>query len=201
MFKTHSEASTRLLLLVATTLIVGLVAPAAVSAQTAQHWSLQLSGLGSAPFGGGFQGLTVGGGFEGQIRYNPSAFSIGAGVDMTFHTVEGAEDRSITLAGGFVEPRYVIHIGSESVGMYLSARGAVSQISIDFGSTSSSAVGLLLNGGGGLLFAVHNRVNVDLGATLGYRDLGIIDSPLGTFDLGTGSNVIVRLGLAFGLGR
>lgn len=199
MSKTWWEARARLLFIVGT-LIPGVAAPMSLSAQTAQPWSLQVSGLGSAPFGGGFQGLTNGGGFEGQIRYNHSAFSVGVGGDMTFHTVEGAEDRSTTLAGGFVEPRYVIDIGKDRAAPYLSARGAVSQISIDFGSESSTAVGLLLNGGGGLLLSLNDRVNIDIGATLGYRDLGIIESPLGTFDLGTGSNLIGRLGLAFGLG-
>lgn len=168
-------------------------------AQTAQQISLQVSGLGSMPFSGGLSEISLGPGFEAQIRYNPSAFSIGAGFDITFHTVDGT-DTDVTLTGGFVEPRYVIYVGSDRVAPYLSARGAVSQTEVDDGTETATATGFTLNGGGGVLLVLGSRANIDLGATLGYKDMGEAEFGAATFDLGTGANLILRLGIAFGLG-
>lgn len=174
--------------------------PVQGAGQTAQRFSVQLSGLGSAPFGGGLDGIDLGAGFEAQVRYNPGTFSIGAGFDMTFHKVELTPDTTVTLAGGFVEPRYVIDVGSNRFAPYISARGAVSQTKVDIGTSTSTATGYTLNGGGGLLVVLGERANIDLGATLGFKDVGTAEFPTGTFDLGSGSNLIVRFGLAFGLG-
>ena len=63
-----------------------------------------------------------------------------------------------------------------------------------------------MNGGGGLLYRLGPRFNLDIGATFGYNRLGS-----GTFsrestggsipvDSDSGSNLVVRLGLAVGLG-
>ena len=177
-----------------------LLVPSDVAGQTAQRLSLQLSGLGSAPYGGGLAGIALGAGFEGQIRYNHSAFSIGFGFDATFHDVEATPDTTVTLAGGFVEPRYVIDLGHDRVAPYISARGAVSQTKVDVGTATGTATGFTLNGGGGILVVMGERANIDLGATLGFKDVGTADFPDGTFDLGSGANLIFRLGVAFGLG-
>ncbi len=185
---------------IALVLVLGLLLPAEGSGQTAQRFSIQFSGLGSLPFGGGLDGIDLGAGFEAQVRYNPGAFSLGAGFDMTFHTVELTPDTTVTLAGGFVEPRYVIDIGSNRFAPYISARGAVSQTKVDTGTATGTATGYTLNGGGGVLLVLGERANLDLGATLGFKDVGTAEFTTGTFDLGSGSNLIVRLGLAFGLG-
>ncbi|MGI9628764.1 MAG: hypothetical protein ACR2QM_18155, partial [Longimicrobiales bacterium] len=123
---------------VALSILLALATPGFAQAQTAQRVSLQVSGLASAPFGGGLSGLTIGPGFEAQVRYNPSVFSIGIGFDMTFHDVDGA-DRSTTLTGGFIEPRYVIDVGSDRAAPYASARVAVSQTSIEEASSTGTA--------------------------------------------------------------
>ncbi|MDH3205365.1 MAG: hypothetical protein OEO79_02065 [Gemmatimonadota bacterium] len=179
--------------------------PTAASAQSAQQFSLQVSALGAIPFGGGLENVDAGAGWEAQLRINPSAFSIGAGVEQTFHSVPSTSNRDITFLGGFVEPRYVVDIGSDNVVLYLSARAALSQIKLQQGSFESTGTGYTLNGGGGLLFPLGARVNLDVGATMGYKDLGVVDIPTGgggtaTFDLGTGANVVGRVGLAIGLG-
>lgn len=188
-------------LVVATLLALGVVITGTerAEAQTAQRFSLQVSGLGSMPFGGGLSEISLGPGFEAQVRYNPSAFSIGAGFDITFHTVDGT-DTDVTLTGGFIEPRYVIYVGSDRLAPYLSARGAVSQTEVDDGTETATATGFTLNGGGGLLLVLGSRANIDIGATLGYKDVGEAEFSTGIFDLGTGSNLILRLGIAFGLG-
>jgi hypothetical protein len=172
--------------------------PGVTSAQSAQMVSLQFSGLAMYPFGGSMDAVDVGAGWEAQLRLNPSAFSIGAGVEQTFHKRLTGQD--MTLLGGFIEPRYVIDIGSNSAVMYLSGRAAISQVKFTQGNQTNSGTGYTLNGGGGLLFRLSDRVNLDAGATLGFKDLG--EMTIGSFliDLGTGANVVGRVGLAIGLG-
>lgn len=182
-------------LLVATALI-----PGVSSAQSAQMLSLQVSGLGAIPFGGGLSNVTAGFGWEGQLRLNPSAFSFGAGVEQTFHEVSGVAGRTIVLLGGFVEPRYVVDFGSDNAVLYISGRAALSRLTLEEGTFKSTGTGYTLNGGGGFMIRMSDRTNLDLGATIGYKDLGIVDLPAGTFDLGTGINVVARVGLAIGIG-
>ncbi|MGE0160130.1 MAG: outer membrane beta-barrel protein [Gemmatimonadales bacterium] len=173
-------------------------APLAASAQSAQMISLQFSGLGMYPFGGEMDNIDVGGGWEAQIRLNPSAFSIGGGIENTFHKRLTGQD--MVFLGGFLEPRYVLDIGSDNAVLYVSGRAALSQVKIKTANNEATSTGYTLNGGGGLLFRLSDRVNLDAGATLGYKDLG--DVTLGAFqvDLGTGANVVARVGLAVGLG-
>ena len=179
-------------------LLLATLVPAGASGQSAQMFSLQFSGLAMYPFGGAMDAVDVGAGWEAQLRLNPSAFSIGAGVEQTFHKRLSGED--MTLLGGFLEPRYVIDIGSNTAVLYLSGRVAISQVKFEQGSLSATGTGYTLNGGGGLLFRLSDRVNLDAGATLGFKDLG--DVTIGSFrtDLGTGANVVGRVGLAVGLG-
>jgi hypothetical protein len=161
-------------------------------------FSLQFSGLGMYPFGGEMSEIDVGAGWEAQLRLNPSAFSIGAGVENTFHKRLTGQD--IVLLGGFLEPRYVLDIGSDNAVMYLSGRAAISQIKIKQNAVEATGTGYTLNGGGGLLFRLSDRVNLDAGATLGYKDLGSITIGSFLIDLGTGANAVGRVGLAIGLG-
>lgn len=173
-------------------------APAALSAQSAQMFSLQLSGIGMYPFGGEMDNLDLGGGWEAQLRMNPSAFSIGAGAEQTFHQRVTGQD--IVLLGGFLEPRYVVDIGTDNAALYVSARAAISQITIKSGTLEETGTGYTLNGGGGMLVRLTDRVNLDVGATLGFKDLGEVTIGGTPIDLGTGANVVARVGLAIGLG-
>lgn len=181
-------------------LLVAALLPFGVAAQSAQMLSLQVSGLAAVPFGGGLSNVSAGVGWEGQLRINPSAFSLGAGVEQTFHSVEGTTSRDVTLLGGFLEPRYVIDFGSDNAVLYLSVRAALSQITLSAGTAESTGTGYTLNGGGGFLVRLGGRTNLDLGATMGYKDLGIVELQTGTFDLGTGGNLVGRVGLAIGIG-
>jgi hypothetical protein len=95
----------------------------------------------------------------------------------------------------------VFDIGSDNAVLYLSARAALSQIKYKLATVEYTGTGYTLNGGGGLLFRLSSRVNLDAGATLGYKDLGdVTRSGATVIDLGTGSNAVARLGLAIGLG-
>jgi len=172
--------------------------PSVAAAQSAQMLSLQFSALGVYPFGGEMDRIDVGAGWEAQLRINPSAFSIGAGAEQTFHKRTTGQD--IVMLGGFLEPRYVLDIGSDNAVMYVSGRAAISQITIKDDSFETTSTGYTLNGGGGLLFRLTDNTNLDVGATIGYKDLGEVTLGSQPIDLGTGANFVGRVGLAIGLG-
>jgi hypothetical protein len=179
--------------------------PSDLGAQSAQPISLQVSGLYNGVFGNAFTGMRDGIGAEAQLRYTPSAFSIGAGFEYTNHGFEGRPE-DIRLYGGFVEPRYRIHAGSNVVAPYISARFSLLKVGFSGGDLSLTSSFIQLNGGGGLLVRVHSRLNLDVGATFGYNRLGdgTLSSKAGGGSVpvvsSSGSNVVIRVGLAIGLG-
>ncbi len=176
-----------------------------LEAQSAQPISLQVSGLFNGVFGEVFTGLRDGIGAEAQLRYTPSAFSIGAGFQYTTHELEGRTEDS-QLYGGFVEPRYRIYAGSNVFAPYLSARFSLLKVGFSGGDLALSSSFIQLNGGGGVLYRLGSKVNLDLGATYGYNRLGggtLTSESAGSsvpVESSSGSNVVVRLGLAIGLG-
>jgi hypothetical protein len=206
-----SDRSRRVLFgVVAFTLAAG-----SASAQTGQKLSVQGSLLYSDLFGDQFPTLTAGFGGEVQLRYTPGAMSWGAGIQYTMHGDSEAEedghDPNVKLLGVFVEPRYVINTGSSRTAPYLSARLAYAQFDVEVNFSDGDVLtftsnGVTLNVGGGLLVNLASRVNLDVGATVGYSNykdtVGNTDFQ-GPFDQpgGSGANVVVRLGLAVGLGK
>ncbi|MEZ0336094.1 MAG: hypothetical protein ACAI18_19045 [Gemmatimonadales bacterium] len=186
-------------------LVLSIVFAGGLDAQSAQPVSLQGSVLFNGVFGNAFTGLEDGIGAEAQVRYTPSAFSVGAGFQYTNHGIDGrAEDAQIY--GGFVEPRYRIRAGSNVVAPYVSARFSLLKVGFTGGDLSLSSSFLQLNGGGGLLIRLGSRINLDVGATYGYNRLGegtLTSEATGgsvPVESSTGSNVVARLGLAIGLG-
>jgi hypothetical protein len=183
--------------------VLSLAISAPLLAQSAQAVSLQISGLYNGVIGDAFTGMGDGVGAEAQIRYTPGSLSIGAGFEYTNHGFTELED--VRLYGGFVEPRYRIHAGSNVVAPYLSARFSLLKVGFSGDDLSLSSSYIQLNGGGGLLFRLNSRVNLDLGATYGYNRLG--DGTLTSKSGGgsrhqnasSGSNVVLRLGVAVGL--
>jgi hypothetical protein len=179
-----------------------------LQAQSAQAISLQASGLYNGVFGDVFTGLGDGVGAEAQLRYTPGALSIGAGFQYTNHGLDNLPGDA-RLYGGFVEPRYRIHAGSNVVAPYLSARFSLLKVGFSDETLSLSSSFIQLNGGGGLLFRLGSRVNMDVGATYGYDRLGEGTLTIESDDAGpqaipvgasSGSNVVVRLGFALGIG-
>ena len=175
-----------------------------LEAQSAQPYSLQASGLFNAILGGLFTNLQDGWGAEGQFRYTPGALSVGVGFQFTFHELKDRiEDAS--LYGGFIEPRYRIYAGSNVVAPYASARLSVLKMGFSGGDLSLSSIFMQLNGGAGLLFRLNSRLNLDLGASFGYNRLGNgtltskSDGTALTVPSTSGSNAVIRLGLALGL--
>ncbi len=192
--------------------LVGLVAvftlmPAVVTAQSAQRFSAQGSLLRVSPSGDAYSGLGAGMGFEAQLRYTPSAFSIGAGYQSSSHTLEfddGSTD-DVTLAGPFLEPRYVLAVGSESYAPYLAGRLALLTQSLEFEGVEASASGTQINIGGGVLVRLASRVNLDLGFTYGAIDFDDVEvvyqgvTYIVEGSSGSGKNLVMRVGATVGI--
>jgi hypothetical protein len=177
------------------------------AAQTGQKFSVQGSGLFASLFGEEYKDVGNGVGFEIQARYTPSAFSVGAGFQYTSHGSDDPSfDADFSLSGGFVEPRYVFPTQSDNVGPYVSTRFSILRESAKVEGFEGSATGFNANVGGGILLRVGPRVNLDFGATYGYTDFGeiVIRDPDGDVidrgEGGPGSNLVLRLGVAVGLG-
>ena len=180
--------------------------------QSAQRLSLQASGIHVSTFGEAYDGLNGGPGFEAQLRYTPGVWSFGFGVQGSLHSFDDVElgNEDVTLSGVFVEPRRVIDVAGSRFGPYVSARLAYLRQSVDIdvdGTTiTASASGAQVNGGGGVLIRLSPRVNLDVGATVGLIRFGDVevDVPgIGSTKVegssGNGSNLVLRVGLAFGL--
>lgn len=178
--------------------------------QSAQRWSLQVSPIFVAAFGDAYEGLESGLGFEAQVRLTPSAWSFGAGIQGSVHGLKDVPDEDVTLAGIFFEPRYVIDLGGNQA-PYISSRLAILAQSATietptFGDIELTATGAQLNIGGGVLFRLSPRINLDLGATLGIINFGDVEARSGGETVtiegtsGNGQNIVLRIGLAIGLG-
>jgi hypothetical protein len=184
----------------------------AAAAQSAQPISLQVSGLYASLFGEDYEGIGNGFGGEAQLRFTPGALSIGAGGQFTRHGLEtGFEgvDGNASFLGAFIEPRLVVAIGSNNFAPYVSTRFSFLRQSLDVSgdvdSCSGSNNGVTANAGGGILVRIGSRMNLDAGATYGYTRFGsgsfTCDSgEEGELSSGSGSNFVLRLGLAIGLG-
>src|SRR3712207_4179020 len=143
------------------------LAAAPLCAQTAQPFSIQVSGLYEGLWGDAFEDVRPGGGVEAQLRYTRGAWSVGLGYQAVRHryrycalaTAGGSclapVSGRISGSGVFFEPRYVLDAGSDRFAPYVSGRFSIVRQSntgdplYDFSVTGSSA-----NGGGGVLFRV-----------------------------------------------
>jgi hypothetical protein len=176
-----------------------------LDAQSAQAVSIQFSGLYNGVYGDVFTGLQNGFGGEAQIRYTPGALSIGAGFQYTNHGVENRPEDA-HLYGAFLEPRYRIHTGSNVVAPYVSARLSLLKVGFSGGDLSLTSSFIQVNGGGGLLYRLAPRLNLDMGATFGYNQLGsgtLKSKSAGSerpIESSSGSNLVVRFGFAVGIG-
>ena len=185
-----------------------------LEAQSAQAISLQVSGLYNGLYGDVFGAFKNGIGGEAQIRYTPGALSVGAGFQYTVHGRKPSppvdpEPVDARLYGGFIEPRYRIHTGSNVIAPYISARFSVLKPGYEGGSLRFSSTFIQLNAGGGLLYRLGPRFNLDAGATFGYNRQGggrltgvwSDGSPANQpVESDSGTNIVIRLGLAVGLG-
>ncbi len=211
-FPSLSSLPMRLAHALAALAVVG-VPVASLSAQSAQRWSIQASAISVGAQGEAYEGLSGGAGIEAQVRLTPSIWSFGAGFQFSTHTLDfGGDTEDVTLTGVFIEPRRILDMGSEKFAPYISARLSFLQQALEVpvnGTTiSASASGTQVNGGGGILFRLSPKVNLDVGATYGLINFGDVEvsaAGLGSTTVegssGSGSNLVLRLGVAIGLGK
>jgi hypothetical protein len=175
-------------------------------AQSNQRLSMQLSGIFAGLQGSAYTNLGPGAGAEAQVRYTSGTVSLGAGVQYTRHDYALAGTNfPVGISGPFIEPRYVLPASLRDIAPYVSARFSVLRQHYSFAGFDGSSTGTTLNGGGGALLRVGSRMNLDVGATYGFtsfRRFTIDDKETGErtrLPAGSGSNVILRVGMAFGL--
>src|SRR5262245_58968388 len=142
----------------------------AAQAQTAQRWSIQLSALGAELKNVTNEDLKFGGGLEIQARFNPSALSIGFGLQTTRHQLPSTllnRDVTVVYNGAFVEPRLILGSLGGFLGFYGSARFAILNANWTVGANESKLDGAAFAGGGGVLLRLSDRFNAEFGATAG----------------------------------
>jgi hypothetical protein len=133
-------------------------------------------------------------GWEGQLRYTFSRFSVGAGYQWA--TVYRFETGDFSGAVGvvFVEPRYVLAAGS-GVALYLAGRvGAGQLFCTPKADCASQSFEPTFGAGGGLLFRISRRVSADLGSQFFSTQY-----TLASGDKTRTGYVLARLGLSVGL--
>lgn len=162
------------------------LAPRRAEAQSAFPFSVQ--GSGAVLFPGEsdpqFESRTRLG-WEAQLRYTFSRFSLGAGYQRsTVYRLRGF-DFTAALSLGFIEPRFVVVSGG-GVGLYAAGRLGLGKLVCS--EQCASKTYATYGGGGGALLRVSRRVAIDLG--LQYFQVS------DTFDSGY---VMVRTGLGIGL--
>ena len=176
--------------------------------------SVQLSGIYNSLSGSDYSGYNGGVGFELQFRHSVRSWSYGGGVQFTSHSLDASQgvNGSVKLLGVFFEPRYVFKT-TGSLAPYLAGRVAVIRQNLEtdeiiqgFGGLSASGTGTQANVGGGLLYAMSRRANLDLGATFGLVKFGTFSSnnanqQITQQESGSGTNLVLRAGVSVGLGK
>jgi hypothetical protein len=168
-------------------------------AQSAQPYSLQISGLGGLLR---FRDtLQVGTGGEAQLRFNHVAvssagvLSIGVGAQYTHH--QFAAGQSFDVEGAFIEPRYAIAGSSERFFPYFALRGGVLRQS---SNVVNSSYGYAAGGGGGIGYALGRHVNLDIGAIVLVQKFGDtkITATNAPYSFDTMLGLAVKAGLSIG---
>ena len=179
---------------------LSLIGAGAAAAQSAQLFSVQISGLaGAIAFRDTVQ---FGAGAEAQLRLNRvvtsggGVLSVGAGAQYTHHLF--AAGQSFDVAGVFVEPRYAFALSSERFFPYLSARfAALRQSSNVVHSSFGYAAGL----GAGIGYALGRNVNLDIGAAALVQQFGhtTIVASGQPYTFATMPSYAIKIGLSLGL--
>lgn len=139
-----------------------LASPRGAAAQSAQRLSIQGSGamLFASRKDENFESNTRLG-FEGQLRYTFSRFSLGVGYQRSTVFTSPQFDLNLTLSLGFVEPRLVV-AASRSVAFYVAGRAGLGKL-VCSEACLAKKTNKVFGGGGGLLFRLGRRVSADLG--------------------------------------
>lgn len=181
-------------------LICSLLTVHTAAAQSAQTYSLQISGLGGAITYR--DTLQAGAGAEVQLRFNhihvsdTGVLSIGVGVQYTHHPF--AAGQSFDVAGAFIEPRYAIAGSSERFFPYLALRAGVLRQS---SNVVDSSIGYAAGGGGGIGYALGSNVNLDIGAAVLVQRFGntTVSASRASYSFNTMVGFALKAGLSIGL--
>ncbi len=125
-------------------------------------------------------------GYEGQLRYTFSRFSLGAGYQRSTVFAFPNNPLKLDLSLGFIEPRVVVTAG-HAVALYAAGRVGVGKL-VCGSQCASNKTDFTYGGGGGLLFRLSPRLSADLG--------GQFFQVSGSLSQGF---AMVRLGLGVGL--
>ncbi|HEX9895150.1 MAG TPA: hypothetical protein VGA78_14560 [Gemmatimonadales bacterium] len=180
-------------LLVAGLALVGWAESSA--AQSLQRWSIQGSGAVVFPTAAetDFQNEARLG-WEAQVRYTFSRFSLGAGYQRSTVYRFETGDFSAAVSVGFLEPRYVL-LASTLAALYVAGRAGVGQLVCSPAADCvEQEIDVALGGGGGILLRLSRRVAMDIGSQ--YFST--------RYDVAGGAKrragyVLARLGLSIGL--
>lgn len=145
---------------VAVALLVLVARPA--SGQSRQYFSVQGSGAWILPAEepAGFES-DVRLGYDVQIRYTPSRFSVGLGYQRSTILTSSDLDVSAALEVLFIEPRYVLWAGGAAA-LYVAGRGGAGRYVCD-PDRCSDATNAVAGGGLGVLFKLGGPFALDLG--------------------------------------
>ena len=187
----------RALAVVTTLVSASIVTP--LRAQSAQPFSLQLAALFTTIRASSTGSGVPGAGVEPQLRFNRlvasekyGAISLGIGGQYTVHTQ--VKDK-LTIAGVFLEPRWVPATSSSRIFPYLSARLALLHMSGAFQfAEGGSSTGSGFGAGGGLAIRVTRMVNLDAGVQLVQQRFGKI----GTVTFRPFATYTAKIGASFG---
>jgi len=174
-------------------LLVGLTS--AASAQSQQHWSIQGSGAMVFPTASesDFENSTRLG-WEAQVRYTFSRFSLGGGYQRSTVYQFATGDFSAAVSVFFLEPRYVVMAGKRAA-VYVAGRVGMSQLvcspTEDCAEQGAHFAG---GGGGGVLVRLGDRVALDLGSQYFTTQYDVTAG-----QTQTAGYVLARLGLSIGL--
>jgi opacity protein-like surface antigen len=172
-------------------------------AQSAQPFSLQGSLLAAGQNLN--DGLVLGVGFEGQLRYAKGVWSVGLGYQTSKHT---AEDEFIKISGFFLEPRRAFDIGSERFAPYIAGRVALLKQNSELHDPGNPTTQLFItesNGsafgaGGGLIIRATTKINIDLGAAFVSQSFAEVRGEGRVFTFSRFTGYVAKGGLSFGFG-
>lgn len=175
-------------------LLVGLTS--SVRAQSQQRWSIQGSGALVFPTAEeiGYENSTRLG-WEAQVRYTFSRFSLGGGYQNStvYKFTADNVDFSAGLSVIFLEPRYVLFAGSRAA-VYAAGRVGGSKLSCNVEGCAEQGMHPAFGGGGGVLVRLGSRVALDLGSQYFSTQYDLANG-----DTRTSGYVLARLGLSLGL--
>jgi len=174
-------------------LLAGLTS--SMRAQSQQRWSIQGSGALVFPTAdeSDFENSTRLG-WEAQVRYTFSRFSMGVGYQRSTVYQFSTGDFSAAVSVFFAEPRYVVLAGSRAA-VYLAGRIGMSTLVCSPEEDCAEQGGHFAGGGGGgVLVRLGSRVALDLGSQYFTTQYDIVGGASRT-----AGYVLARLGLSVGL--